>query len=371
VSSSVLFLLVWLLPAQLAPEPLDLNSASAWQLEALPGVGPATAARIVEFRETYGPFGSTEGLLEVAGIGPTTLEGLQGMVSVGAPAPDTSHWLPLSRPDSILLEMLFLDVGQGDAVLLVPAGGRACLVDGGPDLGGPLVPPVVGALREAGVDTVPVAVLTHPHADHVGGMAEVVRSCGVRLMLDPMIDHVSPLYESLLEALLESGAHYRPLRSGDSLWLSESVLLRTVCVEGRTAGGSAAGAELSVNDRGAVLLVECGDFTALLTGDIEEPAERLLAPELGAVSVVKVPHHGSASSLFGPFLDRLRPQLAVVCCGAGNPFGHPHPSALEAWSAGGAEVLRTDRCGTIVVATDGHALHHHSITGGESGETPR
>lgn len=371
MSSSVLFLLVWLLPAQLRPEPLDLNSASAWQLEALPGVGPATAARIVEFRDTYGPFASTEALLEVAGIGPTTLEGLEDMVAVGAPAPDTSHWLPHSEPDGILLEMLFLDVGQGDAVLLVPAGGRPCLVDGGPDLGGPLVPPVVRALAEAGVDTVPVAVLTHPHADHVGGLAEVVGSCGVRLMLDPMIDHVSPLYESLLEALLETGADYRPLRPGDSLWLSDSVLLRAVCVQGRTAGGNTAEGELSVNDRGAVLLVECGDFTALITGDIEEPAERLLAPELEPVTVVTVPHHGSASSLFGPFLDRLRPQLAVVCCGAGNPFGHPHPSALEAWSARGAEVLRTDRYGTIVVATDGHALHHHSITGGESGETPR
>ncbi len=371
MSSSVLFLLFSLLTAQLRPEPMDLNSASAWQLEALPGVGPVTAARIVQFRETYGPFSSVDGLLEVHGVGPSVLRDLAGLVTAGASPPDTSHWLPRAEPDSILLQLLFLDVGQGDAILLLPSRGTACLVDGGPDAGGPLVPPVMRSLREAGVNSVPTVILTHPHSDHVGGLAEVVRSCGVTLMMDPLIDHVSPLYEGLLQALLDGGVDYRPLLPGDSLRLSKAVLLRAVYVDGRTAGGANAGEELSVNDRGAVLMVECGEFSALLTGDIEEAAERLLAPELDPVSVLKVPHHGSASSIFGPFLNRLRPQLAVICCSAGNPFGHPHPAAVEAYASRGAEVLRTDRCGTIVVATDGHALHHHSTTGGESGETPR
>jgi competence protein ComEC len=364
VSSSAVFLLLHLLLSPLRPEPLDINSASSWQLESLPGIGPVTAARIVDFRETFGPFPAVEGLLEVSGIGESTLAALDGLVTAGA-------WLPESEPDSVLLEMLFLDVGQGDAILLLPSSGTPCLVDGGPDAGGPLVPPVIRALREAGVDSVPMVILTHPHSDHVGGLAQVVRSCGVELVMDPMLEHVSPLYEALLLALLDEGTEYRPLLPGDSLRLSRAVLLRAVCVNGRTSGGTEAGEGLSVNDRGAVLMVECGDFAALLTGDIEEPAERLMAPELPPVAVIKVPHHGSATSLFGPFLDRVRPQLAVICCGAENPFGHPHPAAVEAYRSRGADVLRTDRCGTIVVATDGHALHHHSITGGESGETPR
>jgi competence protein ComEC len=366
----VLFLLVLLLASPFGRRPLDINSASTWELESLPGVGPVTAARIVEFREAFGGFTCVEGLLEVSGIGPATLEGLEGLVTAAAVPSDTSHWLPGTAPDSVLLRILFLDVGQGDAILLLPAGGTPCLVDGGPDAGGPLVPPVVHSLREAGVDSVPLVVLTHPHSDHVGGLAEVVRRFDTRLLLDPMIEHVSPLYEGLLETLLETGCSYRRLQAGDSLVLSPEVLLRVSYACGRTAGGDSAGG-LSVNDLGAVLLVECGGMSALLTGDIEEEAERLLAPGLPPVSVLKVPHHGSSSSVFGPFLDRCRPQLAVICCGAANPFGHPHPAAVEAYLSRGAEVLRTDRSGTIVVATDGRTLNHHPITGGESGETPQ
>jgi len=369
-SSALLCLTLALLLSPFSRQPVDVNSASRWELESLPGVGPVTAARIVDFRETFGRFTSVEGLLEVSGIGPATLEGLAGLVTAAPVFADTSHWLPATAPDSLLLKVLFLDVGQGDAILLLPTGGTPCLIDGGPDAGGPLVPPVVHALREAGVDSVPVVVLTHPHSDHVGGLAEVVRRFDTRLLLDPMIEHVSPLYEDLLEALLETGCGYRRLRAGDSLSLSSEVTLRVTCACGRTAlGDSVSG--LSVNDLGAVLLVECGEMTALLTGDIEDDAERLIAPGLVPVTVLKVPHHGSSSSLFGPFLDRCRPQLAVICCGAANPFGHPHPAAIEAYRSRGAEVLRTDRSGTIVVSTDGRAINHHPITGGESGEIPQ
>ena len=372
MSSSGLQLLLTLILTLLEPEPVDINSASAWELQSLPGIGEVTADRIVAFRETFGPFVDIDGLLEVRGIGESTLSGLSGLISAcGFAEPDTTHWMPISQPDSVLLEIVFLDVGQGDAILLLPRDGDPCLVDGGPDEGGPLVPAVIRRLDELGVSAVPTLVLTHPHSDHAGGLSEVARSRGSSLMLDPLLVHASPVYERLLQTLLDCGAGCRRLTPGDSLFLAPQVLVRALYVDGRTAGGRRAGEELSVNDRGAVLLVECGELSALLTGDIEEDAERLMTPELDPVVLLKVPHHGSASSLFDPFLNALSPQIAVISCGAGNPFGHPHPSALEAYRRRGAAVLRTDREGTIVVATDGHSVYHHPFTDGECGETPR
>lgn len=339
----------------LDPPPLDLNRATARQLESLPGIGPARAAAIVEFRTEYGPFVEMSDLLLVPGIGEGTLEALAGLAFVGAAGgcgPDTLHWIPVGEVEEPCLTVAVLDVGEGDAILVTGPDGRSVLVDGGPDDGGALLPPVIARLAALGVDSLEAVFITHPHEDHIGGLVEVARRIPVRTFRDPGIDFASPVYEALLGAILDSGAGYSVLEAGDRVELGMSGG-RTAAVEVLDPGSASAP---SLNERSAVLLVTFGDFSMLLAGDIEESAEMRLAPYMSPVQCMLVPHHGSSTSAFMPFLRALRPRLAVVSAGIDNMFGHPSPAVVAAYAGLGASVLRTDRDGTIFIRTDGIRL---------------
>jgi len=342
--------LALLLLSILTPDPVDINTADTGLLETLPGIGPAKARAIVEFRETFGPFLSLEELDLVEGIGPGTLAGLEGLAFAGEVNPPAEAPVPLPEeaPAETLLTLRFLDIGQGDAILMEAAGGEVWLLDGGPDPGGPLEPPVVARLTALGTDTIDVAAFSHPHADHIGGLPSVLSHFVVGTLLDPGMDFQSFEYEELLRAAVDCGCSYGLLEQGARYALSPAVTVE-VLFSGR-------GADLSANEASAVLLVTCGSFTALLTGDIEEDTERLLAPTATPVTVLKVPHHGSGGAAFPPWARMLSPQVVVISCGRRNSFGHPAPSVLDLYSGLGARILRTDEAGTIVVCTDGRTF---------------
>jgi competence protein ComEC len=335
----------------LSPDLVDINTADTSLLETLPGIGPAKAEAIVEFRDTFGPFLTIGDLDLVTGIGPATVAGLADLVTVGTTEgnlADTLHWLPETAPADTLLTLSFLDVGQGDAILIEAADGETWLFDGGPEPGGPLEPPVVFRLAQLGVDTIDVLAFSHPHSDHIGGLPSVVRRFTVLSVLDPGMPYQSFVYEDLLQASLDAGSAYRLMEEGAEYSLSPSVTARVI--------HAGAGGDLSVNESSAVILISCGSFTALLTGDIGDDTERLLTPRATPVTVLKVPHHGSAGSAFPPYLRSLRPQIAVVSCGRRNSFGHPAPTVLDLYLLLGSEILRTDEAGTIVVHTDGRSF---------------
>jgi len=332
--------------------PVDLNTASCRELEDLPCIGREKAEAIIAFREEYGSFMKLSDLLEVPGIGPSVLEEIQPLVTVGQAEgglSDTLHWLPLvDTLATPLLTISVLDVGEGDAILLSATGGLTALVDGGPDDGGPVMPPVLARLEEAGALRLDLVLLSHPHDDHAGGLAEVVRAHPEAEVLDPGIILASPAYAALLKAVEETGAGYAYLDSGQVISLSDSVAVRVLACGG--GGGE------SANEESAVLLVECGAFRMLLPGDVEVESERRLFGLVEPVSGMIAPHHGSRSSAFPPFLRKLRPRFVIMSAGRDNPFGHPHSSVIEAYLELGALVLRTDLQGTIFVSTDGERI---------------
>ena len=346
----------------LDPRPVNINTAGEEDLAWLPGIDRSLARSIIEWRERFGSFLVEDDLLLVDGIGPATLEELQGLITLGETGGlpvDTLHWLPVGPLEDTLLVMCFLDVGNGDATLVRATGGETWLVDGGPPGDGPLVAASAARLLAMGVRDVDVVAFTHPHADHIGGLPDVLRTFGAALLLDPGMQFSSFLYEDLLAAALESGADYSLLRRGDVFRLSDEVSVEVVHT------GPDLPADLDVNEASAVFLVRCGGFRAMIAGDIEEDTEMLLTDSIPPLSLALVPHHGSNTSAFPPFLRSLRPQLAVVSCGRGNPFGHPHADVLEAWSSMGAEMLRTDLQGTILVVTDGSTIRYStSMRGG-------
>ncbi len=257
------------------------------------------------------------------------------------------------------VELHMLDVGQGDAVALRTPHGRWILFDAGPggigvDAGAHVVVPYI---RRFGGD-VAALVLSHPHADHVGGAPSVIRRLHPGLVWDGGYALGSATYADVLTATRDAGATWHRVRPDDVLEI-DGVRLRAL------APDSAWTAALDdPNLASVVVRVEFGAVRFLLTGDAEEPEEAWLiarAAQAGddaslAADVLKVAHHGSATSSSPAFVDAVRPRLALVSVGAANMYRHPSPLIVDRLRSAGAEVHRTDAEGTIVVSTDGSRL---------------
>jgi competence protein ComEC len=261
---------------------------------------------------------------------------------------------PLLRPMSGSVELHLLDVGQGDAVALRTGAGRWILVDAGRiwptgDAGRSVVAPYVAHRGGA----VALFVLSHPHADHVGGAASVLAALHPGRFLDPGYVGTTPSYLAALDEARRDGIPWQRVHPGDSLVVDDVVVTAL-------APDSAWAAHLDdANLASTVLLVRVRDVRILLTGDAEGEEEAWLlahAREALAADVLKVGHHGSATSTTPSFLEAVRPRVALVSVGADNTYGHPAASVLAALAASGASVLRTDRLGTVVVRTDGRSL---------------
>lgn len=237
------------------------------------------------------------------------------------------------------LELRVFDVGQGDAVLVRAAGGQAVLYDGGPSPDGALQ-----HLRRAGVERLDLIVASHAHADHVGGLPEVLRAFEPRFYLDNGVTHPTLTYRRLLEAVAEAGSEL-------------------LAPEARRIGLGAASLhvlpppaapELGQNGNSVGLLVELGAFRALLAGDATPATfdhwSRTLPDVLAPVSVYRASHHGSRDGDTRRVLEALRPETVIISAGEGNAYGHPHREALARYGSVASQLYRTDLHGTVVVS---------------------
>jgi len=250
--------------------------------------------------------------------------------------------LPADTGESLALH--FLSVGQGDAALLRTAAGHWILVDAGPaderhDAGREVVLPF---LVRHGVRRLAAFVLSHAHQDHVGGALSVLREVPADLILEPAEPVNEPHYLGLLELAQEQGIRWRAGRAGDSLQV-DGITIRVLHPDTSWVHWRE-----DLNDDSVVLLIRSGAFEAVLAGDLGVKAESLLAGRVGRVDLLKVGHHGSATSSGSGWLAELRPKAAIVSVGI-NRYGHPAPAALSRLAAAGVEVWRTDRDGTVSV----------------------
>lgn len=254
----------------------------------------------------------------------------------------------VTRPDG-RLELVMLDVGQGDAILIRAPSGASALIDGGadPDL----------TMRRLG-EALPfwqrrldVVLLTHPHEDHVAGLVAALERFRIRLVLDPGRHYHNPSYPRFLDAARrEPGSRMATVRAGARVPIDATTSLTFLFPSG--ADAAAPLLEDDINNASAVVLLENGTFRALLTGDAEAPVEALLLERglLGPIDVLKVGHHGSDSSTTDALLEATRPRLALISSGAGNEYGHPHAATLARLAAiPGLHVHRTDLEGAIRV----------------------
>ncbi|MEV4948582.1 ComEC/Rec2 family competence protein [Streptomyces sp. NPDC053755] len=242
-------------------------------------------------------------------------------------------------------------VGQGDATVLAAGGGTAVVVDAGPD------PALVDrCLRDLGIRRIPLLVLTHFHADHVAGLAGVMRGRAVGAIQTTGLDDPPGQAAFVRRTAAAAGVPVVRAVPGERRRLGT---LEWQVLWPRAAPDARGAEDFGPNDASVTLLVRtAGGLTLLLLGDLEPPAQRGLSrsyPALRPVDVLKVAHHGSAHQDPG-LMRAVRPRLALVSTGRDNPYGHPSPRTLDALRAGGARVLRTDRDGAIAVAGAGSAL---------------
>ena len=239
-----------------------------------------------------------------------------------------------------------LDVGQGDAILVETRTGARMLIDGGPDPDRTMIalderiPPWDRRLD--------VVVLTHPHEDHVAGLARVLERYTVGRVYEPGMRGPGPGWAAW-DARLHDGPPRGILATGARIRLGE-VSLSVIWPDPGTVPLKPPDTGTSINNVSIVFLGEANGRRFLLMGDVEQGIDpTLLARGLPTVDFLKVAHHGSKTATTQAFLDVVRPRVAVASAGTGNPYGHPAPPTLERLRAAGARVYRTDRDGSVSV----------------------
>jgi competence protein ComEC len=255
-----------------------------------------------------------------------------------------------SMPDD-RLHVSFLNVGEGDAILL-QKGSQQVLVDGGPspqELGMGL-----GTQMPFWDRTIELVILTHPHADHIAGLVDVLQRYKIGQVLYPDLDYESPLYQEWSDLIKEKDIKYTPAQAGQELNLGDGVKIQVLNPQAPLLTGT----ESDIDNNGVVLHIIMGRVSFLLTADIGWETEfELINRRTDLVStVLKVAHHGSETSSTPSFLAAVAPKVAIISVGE-NSYGHPSPEVLARLSKLGAEnILRTDERGTIEFITDGQRL---------------
>jgi len=236
------------------------------------------------------------------------------------------------------LDVYFIDVGQGDAIL-IDYGEYEMLIDGGADGS------CVAFIREYVDGYLEVVVATHPHSDHIGGLDDVLRAFNVVEVVTNGATAATNAYTNFAAAVAAEGCRQTIVRRNDTIRLAD---LELQVLHPYELVGDA-------NDDSIVLLLSYINVSFLFTGDITCDVEQELLREtcLLDIDVLKVAHHGSAYGTCEPFLDITKPEIAIYSAGVGNRYGHPTDSTLMRLEDIGALILGTDKQGNIAISTEG------------------
>lgn len=247
------------------------------------------------------------------------------------------------------LHVSFIDVGQGDCSLY-SCNGFNILVDGGER---EYADDVLAYLDMVGVDKIDCYVLSHPHSDHIGASAKIIKSIQVDKVFTTYFSEfntpTTSCYEELIEALDVNLTQVIDVSAGDSFTFGD-VNIDIIAPFNESD---------EYNDMSIVFTAAYKDITVLFTGDATKVVENQIL-ESGVdidADVLKVAHHGSTTSSTSEFIDAVSPSLAVISCGKNNSYGHPHDEIMDLFKEKSISVKRTDELGTVVYYGDGKTMH--------------
>ena len=249
-------------------------------------------------------------------------------------------------------EFHFIDVGQGDATLIMIEG-KSILIDTG-DRASEDREKLTSYLEKMNVTELEYFVATHPDSDHIGSAAYVVENYNVKNVILSPKTHTSQTYEDLIAAI-EERPSINVINPQDMLGESISVGELELKILGPIGDVS----ELDNNNASVVIMARWGKTKVLLTGDAEKESEdelRIAYRDELDCDILKVGHHGSSSSSQNSFIKYVKPEYAVISCGEGNKYNHPHKETIDVFEYYEAQIYRTDRQGSIVASTDGEVI---------------
>lgn len=263
-----------------------------------------------------------------------------------------------------VLDVVFLDVGQGDCIFIRTSSGKTVLIDGGgssnPETDSKVGEmTVVPFLLDYGTGSIDVAVATHAHSDHIQGLMDVINMISVKRLLIPAVEDLTD-FGDLLAAADKNCIPVSACSAGDTVILDDRTTLMVLNpIDGLRTD------ELSANNTSLVLKLCYGETAVLFMGDAErEVEERLIddcsgpgsTEDLLDADVIKIGHHGSDTSTSEAFIDEVDPDAAVISAGRNNKFGHPSPEVVARLSERGVKTFRTDECGAVILQSDGRKI---------------
>lgn len=245
------------------------------------------------------------------------------------------------------LTVKVLDVGQGDAIL-IRSQEQTVLIDTG-DV--PAKDELVAMLKKQGVTAIDKLIITHPHADHIGGAAAVLQQFTVKQVYDSGQKTNSNLYKQYLTLIQKKNIPFTVVTAGMTIDLGNDTILKVLAPEKPFIGDG----EPDLNNNSIVAKLTYHNFSMMLTGDAESESEQRMLKKGADLksTLLKSGHHGSRTSSSVPFLQAVSPDAALISLGANNEYHHPHPSTLKKYNERKIKVYRTDTDGTLTVTSDG------------------
>lgn len=257
-----------------------------------------------------------------------------------------------ARGSAAAFQVTFLDIGQGDAILLRTPAGQDVLIDGGPDAS---VLDGLGKHLPFLDRDIELMILTHPDADHMQGQIDIFDRYVVKRVMMNGATSATQSFAAWQERLKKEHAPSFTACRGTSVTLDRGVQLEVQSPPCTLRGDEAS------NERSLLFTVTYGATVFLFTGDAPVSAERAALPFLGDVDVLKVGHHGSKTSTSEEFLEKTKPEIAVISAGRENRYGHPHRSVLERLERFWARMFRTDQEGDVRCRSDGQNVSCRAV----------